>query len=1056
MRVHGTKLGAISTGRGLGDQLYDLAGQVSPLDLNFAGTKTLDPRVTHTRASGGTFVDGSGVLRSAVTNLLLRSEEFNDAYWIKSGATISSNVTAAPNGFTTADKLVETATSGQHIVYAGSLGLASNIYTASVYAKAAERTELSIFIDTSVTRRTQYFNLSTGALGASSGGITSAIQAVGNGWYRCSVTLNAAESLLNVAYTVSFSGSNSYLGDGTSGIYLWGAQLEQASTVGEYIPTTSVINSAPRFDHNPTTGESLGLLVEEARTNLLLQSENFGTTWAANGLLAFGSGSTLNALTAPDGQTTADLITENTSNSQHNVNQTSTTTGAKRFSVFAKQGPGARLLRLIDFNATDGAQGETYFNLSTGAVVSGPGTIQALPNGWYRCSIQSTTTVTSTYFISIATSALAFAYTGDGASGVYLWGAQLEVGAFPTSYIPTTSATATRAADVASITGANFGVTRTNLIVRSEEFDNASWVKTDLTVTANTNETVAPNGINTAELYDDGTNSGTHYLAQTAGITASTTYTASIYAKKDSLNYINVGVTDIAVGDRFAVASFNVNNGTVSASSASGTGYSVLSTSVSSAGNGWYRCIIAFITGSTAVAPRFIIASSTDGTVPAGSGGIQAYAGANNQTYIWGAQLETGSAATPYIQSPSVFTSRASSATYVGSDGLIKTATTNEARYDHDPVSLISKGLLLEGASANLFLNSEDFSNPTWTAGAITVTANAATAPTGATTADSLLETSANTEHLIYNATPITFTTATQSVYVKPNGRTNVALRFYYDSNDWVARVFSLTGNGSVTQSSAGSSSGFSSVSSSIVNAGNGWYRISMTATQTGRFVYVASPDLCTSSTPTLASINGSEVYAGDVTKGVYVWGAQLETASTVSSYIPTAASTVTRAADVSTSTATSVFESSFYNQTEGTVFLEFGPYGNGGASKNPGIVQIDSGTAANTIRMFSGASISPVLDVTTSSVNQAYISSGALTPSLTSKITGAYKVNDFARAVNGSNLGTDSSGTVPTLSQMLIGTGNAGVSELCGTIKRLTYWPTRLGNEVLQRITQP
>jgi hypothetical protein len=52
----------------------------------------------------------------------------------------------------------------------------------------------------------------------------------------------------------------------SGGIYLWGAQLEQSATVGEYIPTTSTINSAPRFDHNPTTGESLGLLVEEART----------------------------------------------------------------------------------------------------------------------------------------------------------------------------------------------------------------------------------------------------------------------------------------------------------------------------------------------------------------------------------------------------------------------------------------------------------------------------------------------------------------------------------------------------------------------------------------------------------------------------------------------------------------------------------------------------------------------------------------------------------------------------------------------------------------------
>ena len=229
---------------------------------------------------------------------------------------------------------------------------------------------------------------------------------------------------------------------------------------GTFVDSAGVLQTAaidvPRFDHNPTTGESLGLLVEEQRTNLLVQSENFGTTWATSGLLAFGSGSTLNALAAPDGQTTADLITENTSNSQHNVNQTSTTTGAKRFSVFAKQGPGARLLRLIDFNATDGAQAETYFNLSTGAVVSGPGAIQALPNGWYRCSIQSTTTVTSTYYITLASNSSTFSYTGDGTSGIYLWGAQLEAGAFPTSYIPTTTAAATRSADVASIGSSAF------------------------------------------------------------------------------------------------------------------------------------------------------------------------------------------------------------------------------------------------------------------------------------------------------------------------------------------------------------------------------------------------------------------------------------------------------------------------------------------------------------------------------------------------------------------------------------------------------------------------
>jgi hypothetical protein len=230
---------------------------------------------------------------------------------------------------------------------------------------------------------------------------------------------------------------------------------------GSYVGADGLIKYAgvneARFDHDPVTGESLGLLVEESRTNLLTRSEEFNdASWGRAGLHLFGSGSVANAIVAPDGLTTADLITENTATSQRNVQQVSTTIGTKTLSVFAKQGPGSRLLRLVDFNLTDGAQGETYFNLSTGTVVSGSGTIQAFPNGWYRCSIQTTTTVTSTYFISLAPSVNIFTYTGDGTSGIYIWGAQLEAGAFPTSYIPTQGSTRTRASDNASITGKNF------------------------------------------------------------------------------------------------------------------------------------------------------------------------------------------------------------------------------------------------------------------------------------------------------------------------------------------------------------------------------------------------------------------------------------------------------------------------------------------------------------------------------------------------------------------------------------------------------------------------
>ena len=177
--------------------------------------------------------------------------------------------------------------------------------------------------------------------------------------------------------------------------------------------------------------------------------------------------------------------------------------------------------------------------------------------------------------------------------------------------------------------------------------------------------------------------------------------------------------------------------------------------------------------------------------------------------------------------------------------------------------------------------------------------------------------------------------------------------------------------------------------------------------------------------------------------------------ASFASSYIPTTTATVTRAADVASITGTNF--SSWYNQTEGTVFAEFGPYGNTGTSANPGIVQANNGTGANRVALFAGLTTVPVFAIDNTSVNQAYLNTpGVLSPTVTSKLSGAYRSNDFARTVNGGNLATDASGTVPTVNQLQIGAGLGGIAGLNGTIKRLTYWPVRLANTTLQSITTP
>ena len=241
-------------------------------------------------------------------------------------------------------------------------------------------------------------------------------------------------------------------------IYVAAPQLEQSATVGEYIPTTSTINSAPRFDHDPATGESLGLLREEQRTNLLLRSEEFGTTWVST-----RASVTANSIVAPDGSLTADKITEDTTAATtHLLTQVGTLisiVGSRyTYSVYAKA-DGRNWIVL----SPGSTWGYAWFDISAGAVgtvIDGGGATTAsitnVGNGWYRCVVSATAVDARGLQILLANANNVVTYTGNGTSGIYIWGAQLEKGAFPTSYIPTTTAAVTRSADVASITGSNF------------------------------------------------------------------------------------------------------------------------------------------------------------------------------------------------------------------------------------------------------------------------------------------------------------------------------------------------------------------------------------------------------------------------------------------------------------------------------------------------------------------------------------------------------------------------------------------------------------------------
>ena len=256
---------------------------------------------------------------------------------------------------------------------------------------------------------------------------------------------------------------NKSLVDAVTGASL--VTFTRAST-GTYVGSDGVLQTAttnePRFDHNPATGESLGLLVEEARTNNLLQSEDFSSTWTLSNIAV-----TTNSVVAPDGTTTADTIAPPadglTTTRFLRQNPILTTQQAYTLSVFAKVGTATTNginLYVSDSTATNSFRAN--FNLFTLAASAGStgwatptATIVPYPNGWYRCIL---TGVTSTVHVSLRAQIYlnVFGNTPDTHGSIHVWGAQLEAGAFPTSYIPTTTATVTRAADVASITGSNF------------------------------------------------------------------------------------------------------------------------------------------------------------------------------------------------------------------------------------------------------------------------------------------------------------------------------------------------------------------------------------------------------------------------------------------------------------------------------------------------------------------------------------------------------------------------------------------------------------------------
>ena len=293
--AQGSKLYSVLPSSGVGDFQFNRSG--SATRINSQG-------LIETVASGVSrlnypMIDGvvkgcpHHILEPQRTQLVQYSEDFSNAYWGKSNITVTTNQTISPDGSQNADKFLENTSTASHLISKSGISITSGVsHTLSVFVKANGRNTFRLFTDTGGNSFFAYFNLETKSIGSKQGLTASKIEEYPNDWYRCSISFTPTTTSIYVQFLLTLDNeTTSYTGDGSSGMYLWGAQIEQGSYPTSYIPnygtsggvtrsveTANGSGSAATFNSEQGVLMFEGSALDESDTNYRALSLSDGTS----------------------------------------------------------------------------------------------------------------------------------------------------------------------------------------------------------------------------------------------------------------------------------------------------------------------------------------------------------------------------------------------------------------------------------------------------------------------------------------------------------------------------------------------------------------------------------------------------------------------------------------------------------------------------------------------------------------------------------------------------------------------------------------------------------